>query len=147
MGGIVSLFVAVEEPRVDRLVIGGIGGAIARGRIPRAPVAAALRAEDPSNITDPAGRAFRAFAERSGNDLLALAAQAERAFDAIPALDRISVPTLLVVGDRDPLARRPEILAGAITGARLTVVPGDHLGAVGEPAFGEAILAFLEEAA
>jgi pimeloyl-ACP methyl ester carboxylesterase len=61
------------------------------------------------------------------------------------ALERITVPTLVVAGERDDLARRPEILAGAIAGARLTVVPGDHLGAVGEPALAQAITDFLEE--
>ena len=145
MGAIVSLLVAADEPRVRRLVVGGIGGAVARGGISRAPVAAALRAEDPSTITDPSGRAFRAFAERSGNDLLALAAQAERAFEAPPALDRITVPTLLVVGEDDALARHPERLSDGIAGARLTVVPGDHLSAVSQPAFLDAVVGFLEE--
>ena len=50
-----------------------------------------------------------------------------------------------MAGERDDLARRPEILAGAIAGARLAVVPGDHLGAVGEPGLAQAITDFLEE--
>ena len=145
MGAIVSLLVAADEPRVRRLVVGGIGGAVARGGISRRPVADALRAEDPSTITDPSGRAFRAFAERSGNDLLALAAQAEAAFRDTPALDRIAVPTLVVVGEDDVLGRHPEVLVDGIAGARLQTVPGDHLGAVGQPALADAILSFLEE--
>ena len=145
MGAIVSLLAAADEPRIRRLVVGGFGGRVARGGISRAAVADALRAEDPSTITDPSGRAFRAFAERSGNDLLALAAQADMAFRDPPELDRITVPTLVVAGEDDALARRPEVLAGAIAGARLTVVPGDHLGAVGRPEFADAVVAFLEE--
>jgi pimeloyl-ACP methyl ester carboxylesterase len=145
MGAIVSLVAAAAEPRVRRLVVGGIGGAVAKGGISRRPVADALRAEDPSTITDPSGRAFRAFAERSGNDLLALAAQAEAAFRDRPALDRITAPTLVLVGEDDALARKPEVLADGIADARLTVVPGDHLSAVSRPEFVDALLAFLDE--
>jgi pimeloyl-ACP methyl ester carboxylesterase len=45
--------------------------------------------------------------------------------DSRPSLSAISVPTLVLVGDRDPLTP-PELaeeLAGAIAGARLVVVP------------------------
>jgi pimeloyl-ACP methyl ester carboxylesterase len=145
MGAIVSLLVAASEPRLRRLVVGGIGGRVARGGIDRTPVADALRAEDPSTITNPDGRAFRAFAERSGNDLLALAAQAEVAFRDPQHLDRITAPTLVIAGEDDPLARRPELLVDGIADARLVRVPGDHLSAVGRPELADVILAFLEE--
>ncbi|MEV5667777.1 hypothetical protein AB0L28_03095 [Streptomyces sp. NPDC052503] len=61
---------------------------------------------------------------------------------ALP-LDRITVPTLVLAGAGDPLATRPEVLASAIAGAELTVLPGDHLTAVRDPGFAEAIASFL----
>ena len=151
MGGIVSLFVAIEDPRVTRLVVGGIGagvvelGGLDTRVVPRKAVAEALESEGDGAEISPAAARFRAFAESTGADRRALAACARAAFRERVALERITVPTLVVAGERDDLARRPEILAGAIAGARLTVVPGDHLGAVGEPALAQAITDFLEE--
>jgi pimeloyl-ACP methyl ester carboxylesterase len=62
-------------------------------------------------------------------------------------LDRITARTLVLAGDRDPLAVRPGVLADAVPGATLQVVPGDHLGAVAGPAFLAALVAFLDDAA
>ncbi len=50
-----------------------------------------------------------------------------------------------MAGRDDPLAARPEVLAGAIAGARLRVVGGDHLGALGDPAFVPSLLGFLSD--
>ena len=131
---------------MQRLVVGGIGGRVVRGGVSRAGVAAALRAEDPSAISDGGGLAFRRFAERGHNDLAALAAQAEAAHQAPIPVERIEAPTLVVAGEDDVLARHPEALSGAIPGARLVLVPGDHLGAVGRPELADAIVSFVEEA-
>jgi hypothetical protein len=49
----------------------------------------------------------------------------------------------VLAGDADPLAARPQVLADAIAGARLQLVAGDHLGAVGDPAFTAALVEFL----
>jgi pimeloyl-ACP methyl ester carboxylesterase len=151
MGGIVSLLVAIDEPRVQRLVVGGIGagvvevGGVDTREIPREAIAEALLADDPDTLPNVRARGFRAFADAMGADRLALAAQASVAHQEPMALDRISAPTLVLVGEDDDLARRPSVLAEAIPGARLALVPGDHLGACAEPAFGEHLLAFLEE--
>ena len=50
---------------------------------------------------------------------------------------------MVLVGDADPLASRPQVLADAIAGARLEVVPGDHVEAVVAPRFREALVEFL----
>ncbi len=50
---------------------------------------------------------------------------------------------MVLVGADDPLAARPEVLAAAIPGATLRMVPGDHLGAVAVPEFAPAIVDFL----
>lgn len=149
MGAIVSLIAATSESRIRRLVVGGVGAAVAelggvdRRTLDRDALAVALRAADPSTITHPGAKVFRRFAESTGADLLALAAQAERVHRSPIALGSIRVPTRLVVGDADPLATRPEVLVAAIPGAELVVVPGDHLGAVGAPEFAPAIVEFL----
>ncbi|MCP2168693.1 alpha/beta fold hydrolase [Goodfellowiella coeruleoviolacea] len=148
MGAIVSLLVAADQPWVRRLVVGGIGAAVVelggvetRGSAP-GELAAALRAADPVGLR-PVVATFRAFADQTGADRFALALQAE-AFNTDPIpLDRITAPTLLLAGDSDPLATRPEVLRDAIPDARLLVLPGDHLSVVGHPEFTRAVTDFV----
>lgn len=59
-------------------------------------------------------------------------------------LSRIVAPTLVIIGDRD-VKDRAAALAGRITNARLSVVPGDHEGASSTPEFFSAIAEFLTE--
>lgn len=149
MGAIVSLVLAGTDARVRRLVVGGIGaGVVERGGVDTralrtSALAAALEADDPATVTDPMAAAFRAFADSTGADRLALAAHA-RVVHAEPLpLGDVAAPTLVLAGDADVLAVRPQVLADALPGARLVTVPGDHLGAVRAPAFTEALVAFL----
>ncbi|WP_081788620.1 alpha/beta fold hydrolase [Candidatus Blastococcus massiliensis] len=151
MGGIVSLVLAGTDPRVRRLVVGGIGaGVVERGGVDTrtlrtSALVAALEADDPATITDPTAAVFRAFADLTGADRLALAAHA-RVVHAEPLpLGDITATTLVLAGDADPLAVRPQVLADAVPGARLVSVPGDHLGAVRTPDFVEALVGFLGE--
>lgn len=148
MGTVVALLAAADDARVSRLVVGGIGaGAVEVGGLdtramPPELVSAALTAEDAADAPERT-RGFRVLADVSGADRLALAAQIRAVHrDALP-LDRITVPTLVLAGAGDPLATRPEVLASAIAGAELTVLPGDHLTAVRDPGFAEAIASFL----
>ncbi|SDF40503.1 Pimeloyl-ACP methyl ester carboxylesterase [Blastococcus aurantiacus] len=149
MGGIVSLVLAGTDQRVRRLVVGGIGaGVVERGGLDTRAVrstalVSALETDDPASIPDPTAAAFRAFADSTGADRLALAAHV-RAINTEPLpLADIAAPTLVVAGDADPLAVRPQVLADAISGARLVTVPGDHLGAVRTPEFVAALVGFL----
>jgi pimeloyl-ACP methyl ester carboxylesterase len=149
MGAVVALIAATRESRIRRLVVGGVGAAVAElggvdtRVVPNDEIAAAFLADVPDPATRPEVAEFRAFAEAVGADRGALAAQALATHQAPIALDRITAPTLVLAGAGDVLARRPEVLAAAIPGARLRVVPGDHVGAVGDPAFARAIVAFL----
>ncbi|SDE23207.1 Lysophospholipase, alpha-beta hydrolase superfamily [Blastococcus fimeti] len=149
MGGIVSLVLAGTDPRVRRLVVGGIGaGVVERGGVDTralrtTALVAALEADDPATVTDPTAAAFRAFADLTGADRLALAAHARVVHAESLPLGDIAAPTLVIAGDADPLAARPQVLADAITGGRLVVVPGDHLGAVRTPEFTRALVGFL----
>lgn len=148
MGAIIGLQVAVTDPRLNRLVMGGIGeGVIACGGVDtrvlsRTELAAGLRAADASGFSAMV-RAFRAGIVARGGDLIALAAHADAGQPPAPDLGSIAVPSLLIAGDADPLAIRPEILAAAIPGCRLVTVPGDHVQARLDPGFTAAVLAFL----
>ena len=149
MGAIISVIAATTERRVRRMVIGGIGGRIARlgtgdrPPIDRRRIVDGMLADDPSTIADPGARAFRRFADTTGADRLALAAQMQSAHSPEIALDEITATTLLIVGDDDALASNPEELAAAITGCGLEIVSGDHLGAVAVPEFASALVDFL----
>ena len=149
MGAIVSLITAADDPRVRRMVIGGVGagvvelGGVDTRAVPPAEVIAALRAARPETIEHPGALAFRRLADAIGADREALAAQASRRHASPIALDRITAPTLLLAGADDPLAVRPQVLTDAIPGARLELLVGDHLMAVGDPRFAPLIVEHL----
>ncbi len=150
MGAIIGLQVAInEQQRLRRLVIAGIGeGAVVMGGVDsrvldRQVLAEGLRADDPSGYP-PLVRAFRGGIEAMGNDRFALAAHAESyRHGGVSGLDRIKAPTLLIAGDADPLAVRPQVLAVAIPDCQLAIVPGDHVQARLVPEFADAAMAFL----
>ena len=60
---------------------------------------------------------------------------------------QIRVPTLVIAGDADTLLGSHEELAAEIPGARCVTVSGDHLSAVVDPAFRQAIVDFLADVA
>ncbi len=149
MGAIVSLILASEDSRVRRLVVGGIGeGVLVSGGVDRRvmnqdAIISAFLTDDPSTISAPGVATFRAFAEATGSDLKALAAQASRMFDQSINLKDIVAETLVLAGDRDALAVHPERLAAAIPHGHSITVSGDHLGVPRQPEFIEAAVAFL----
>lgn len=149
MGGVAATITAAQDARVRRLVIGGIGSAIVElGGVDtrvmdRDALADVLEQDDPGAVTDPTIAAFRGFVDAVGGDRLALAAQARSVHRSPIALDRITAPTLLLVGADDHLATRPEVLAAAMGDCRVEVVPGDHMGALMDPAFVPAIISHL----
>ena len=149
MGAIVALLFAGADPRVHRLCVGGVGagviecGGVDRRAVPNESIIAALESEDPDTIEPPAARPFRALADALGADRRALAAQARAVYRGEFALDRIAAPTLILAGREDPLAIRPQLLAQAIPGARLTLLSGDHASTVATPEFRVAIVEFL----
>jgi pimeloyl-ACP methyl ester carboxylesterase len=58
-------------------------------------------------------------------------------------LPRVTMPTLVVCGDKDRDNGSPQGLAEALPNGRFEQVPGTHMSSVTEPAFGEAIVSFL----
>ncbi len=150
MGAIVALVAATQEPRIRRLVVGGVGagvvelGGVDTRALPAEDLVDALLAEDPAQIPRPAMREFRAFADMAGADRLALAAHASVVRHGPLPYQDIRARSLVLAGDADPLADRPEVLASAI-GAQLVIVPGDHLAAVAHPDFVSTASAFLAD--
>jgi pimeloyl-ACP methyl ester carboxylesterase len=146
MGAINASRLVPREPRSRSLVLGGIGGRLLSDPLDRTRIAAALEARAGAVESDATGRSFREFAERSGNDLGALAAlQKSRRYGAArrDAFAEIHVPTLVVAGADDRLAGSPADLGDAIPNAVAEVVPGDHLSAVGRRELTAAIVEFL----
>ncbi len=149
MGAVVSLLTASQDARVRRLVVGGVGGGVAtrdglhNRAAARGAIASALRAPDAASVQDPIAVRFRMLADVVGTDREALAACAEASFSSAIPFAQISAPTLVLVGDADPIATQPEVLAAAIPHAQLRVISGDHLSAVTNPAFAPAIVEFL----
>jgi pimeloyl-ACP methyl ester carboxylesterase len=149
MGAVVALIFASEEEQVRRLVVGGVGagiiecGGVDRRAVSNESVIEALSAADPAALGESGASAFRALADALGADREALVAQARSVFRGQIALDRISAPTLVLAGEADPLAVRPQLLAAAIPDARLQIVSGDHVGALADARFTRSIVDFL----
>jgi pimeloyl-ACP methyl ester carboxylesterase len=150
MGAIVSLLFASSDERVRRLVIGGVGsgviecGGVDRRAVPNDAIIEALTVADASRLDVPAAAAaFRQLADALGADREALVAQAHSIYRGEIALGRISAPTLLLAGDTDPLAIRPQVLADAIPVATLELLTGNHIEVLGNPRFRQSIVNFL----
>ncbi len=149
MGAIVALLVAAQDGRVRRLVTGGIGsgavelGGVDRRSLPPEELACALEADDPTGIVHEQAAAFRAFADMLGADRKALGAHARVVHREPIAFERIAAPVLVLAGNADPLAVRPELLVQALAGAKLQLLEGDHMSALRDPRLIPALLEFL----
>jgi pimeloyl-ACP methyl ester carboxylesterase len=148
MGGFLSTALLVNHPeRWRSVIISGMGDVLLNGSLPAQQfdtLIAAMEAPNAASIKDARGRAFRQFAEASGNDLRALAAmhKTQRTGFDPRRLAGVKIPVLVLIGDEDDPARARR-LADAIPGASFVEVPGDHLGAVATPEFTSAIVEWL----
>ncbi len=147
MGARISAFLALEEPAmVATLVFGGLGSGMVDGVGDWDPIADALLAEDPATVTNPRGRAFRAFADQTRSDRRALAACISTSRQQLTEADmhRIYQPTLVAVGTRDDIGGSPETLAAMLPNAEAFAIEGrDHMLAVGDRSFKARVLDFL----
>jgi pimeloyl-ACP methyl ester carboxylesterase len=149
MGARISSFLAVRQPhRVRALILGGLGVRLVEGVGLPKNIAEALEARSLDDVTDPQGRMFRAFAEKTKSDLRALAAcmRGSRQTLSREEVGHIAAPTLIAVGTKDEVAGAAAPLAALIPGARALDIPGrDHMLAVGDRVFKEAVVTFLGE--
>jgi pimeloyl-ACP methyl ester carboxylesterase len=149
MGARNTAFLAVGAPsRVRSAILGGLGIRLVEGVGLPETIAVALEAPSLADITDPQGRTFRAFAEQTRSDLKALAACIRGSRQTLPRdkASAITVPMLIAVGTKDPIAGSASELAALIPGARALDIPDrDHMLAVGDRVFKAGVLDFLNE--
>jgi len=150
MGGFITLRLLHDAPeRIRRAVVAGVGeNYYGRGRLETDAIASGLRARDASDVVDVVPRRFRVFAEQGKNDLEALALCMTRRRHSFTAEEfaGLSVPVLLVVGEKDDVTGPPGLLADALPHARAVVVPGrDHMSSVGDKVFKAAAVEFLSQ--
>lgn len=146
MGARISAFLALGHPhRIRSLVFGGLGIGMVDGVGDWDPIADALMAPSIDSVAHDRGRMFRAFADQTKSDRLALAACIRTSRDLITPQEiaRIDVPTLIGVGTKDDIAGSPQELAALMRDARALDIPNrDHMLAVGDRVFKKAVLDF-----
>jgi pimeloyl-ACP methyl ester carboxylesterase len=149
MGARIAAFLALEEPQlVATLIFGGLGIGMVDGVGEWDPIADALVAPDPDQITHPRGKMFRAFADQTRSDRKALAACITTSRELLSEADvaRISQPTLIGVGTKDDIAGSAEALAALMPNAAAFDIEGrDHMLSVGDRSFKQRVLEFLAE--
>lgn len=148
MGARMSAFAAITYPdRIRKLVLGGMGIHLKTGIGGSQPIAEALRATDRKNITDRHARRFRLLAEKSGNDLTALAYCILSSRQAITAEDlaAITAKTLILVGEADDTGGNPQDLAPFIANSQaVSVADCNHFNALMHDGFRETAMRFLQ---
>jgi pimeloyl-ACP methyl ester carboxylesterase len=147
MGARVSAFAGLHHPeRFPVLVFGGLGIGLVEGVGDWDPIADALLAPSLGDVTHERGRMFRAFADRTGSDRLALAACIATSRRELTGSEVGSLrqPTLIGVGTRDDIAGSAEALAALMPNAEVFAIANrDHMLAVGDRTFKAEAVDFL----
>jgi pimeloyl-ACP methyl ester carboxylesterase len=148
MGARITAFLALGRPDLLRsATLGGLGHRLIEGVGLPVGIADALEAPTLADVTDPMGRTFRAFAEQTKSDLKALAACIRGTRQTLKPAGAAMVhcPVLVCVGTKDPIAGDPHTLAKLFPQGEAFDIPDrDHNLAVGDKAYKQAVLAFLE---
>lgn len=149
MGARVTAFLSLDHPeRVRSAILGGLGWHLVDGVGLPDTVAEAMEAPSLADVTDPQGRTFRAFADRTKSDLKALAAciRGSRQTLTQTEVGRLEPPVLIAIGTKDEVSGPGRELAALIPGARMVDIPDrDHMLAVGDRSYKAAVLEFLKE--
>jgi pimeloyl-ACP methyl ester carboxylesterase len=147
LGGQLLLRVAAAHPdRFRRIVVGGVGDSIFATGDPE-PVARAIEAGQPGEADHQSAGAMARFAQAPGNDAAALAACLRRPHRPVTPeeLAGVTVPVLVVLGDRD-FAGPADRLMAALPEARLVTLTGaDHFGTPKDFRFIDAAVDFLRD--
>lgn len=147
MGARIAAFLALGDPeRVRSAILGGLGIRLVESAGLPENIAEALEAPSAADVRDPKARVFRDFAEETGSDRAALAACIRGSRQTLTRAEagRIGVPVLVAVGTKDDVAGSPHELAALIPDAQAVDIPRrDHMRAVGDRVFKQAVLAFL----
>jgi len=147
LGARMTAWLGLKAPeRLRSAILGGIGIAMIEGGGPGENVAQALEAPSLDDVTDPAGRTFRAFADQTRSDRVALAAclRGSRGLMTKDDAAHIAVPVLIAVGTTDEVAGSAHELGEIIPESEVLDIPGrDHMRAVGDKAYKTGVLEFL----
>ncbi len=147
MGARIAAFLTIAHPsRVGAAVFAGLASRMITGVGGGPEIAKALEASSLLDVTDVEARVFRVFAEQTRGDLKALAAciKSSRVKITGEMLATIKNPVLVVVGENDDVAGEIGPLLAAIPGATgLTLPRRNHMNAVGDRQYKEAVLTFL----
>ncbi|HWU60490.1 MAG TPA: alpha/beta hydrolase [Ensifer sp.] len=149
MGARITCFAALAFPhRIRTVILGGLGIGMVTGVGDWDPIADALLAPSLDDVTHERGRMFRAFADQTRSDRLALAACIRTSRDLLSAeqMAKIDMPALIAVGTKDDIAGSAEELAMLMPHAEALDIPNrDHMLAVGDRVFKKAALEFLHK--
>ena len=147
LGARITAWLGLKQPaRLRSAILGGIGIAMIDGGGPGENVAKALEAPALEDVTDPVGRTFRAFADQTRSDRLALAAclRGSRGLMTREEAAAIAVPALIAVGTADEVAGSAAALGKIIPGSEVLAIPNrDHMRAVGDKAYKAGVADFL----
>jgi pimeloyl-ACP methyl ester carboxylesterase len=149
MGARITAFLTHRHPeRVRSATLGGLGMHLIDGVGLPESIADALEAPSLADVSDPQGRTFRAFADQTKSDRRALAACIRGSRQVMSREDAAALkpPVMIAIGSKDEIAGSPDQLAAIIPGARPVTIPNrDHMLAVGDKVYKEAVLNFLQE--
>jgi pimeloyl-ACP methyl ester carboxylesterase len=150
MGARIACSLAISHgERLGKAVFSGNGWGIVEGTGDWTPVRDALLAPSLADVTDPRGRAFRAFADQTRSDRVALAAcvTSVRQVFSVDELSRIRNEVLVAIGTNDDIAGSGERLAAALPRGSFLPIPGrDHMKAVGDRTHIAGVIEFLRRA-
>jgi pimeloyl-ACP methyl ester carboxylesterase len=147
LGSRITAVLARSQPqRLRSAILGGIGIGLIEGGGPGENVVEALEAPSLDEVTDPVGRAFRAFADQTRSDRRALAAclRGSRRLMTEQEAASITVPVLIAVGTSDEIAGSADTLGKIIPGSQVLNIPNrDHMRAVGDKVYKAGVIEFL----
>jgi pimeloyl-ACP methyl ester carboxylesterase len=147
MGARIAAFLALAHPqRARSVVLGGLGSRLVNGVGLPETIAEALEAPSLADVHDLQGRSFRAFAEQTRSDRKALAACIRGSRQTLSRSDceKLTMPVLVAVGTADTVAGSAQELAAMLPQGTALDIPGrDHMLAVGDRVFKQAVVDFL----
>lgn len=144
LGARISTLLVADGLRPRRLVLAGMGLELLTGWLPRRDHYLRLLARfDEAKLGDSDYLAIQ-FIRQAGVDPEAMALLLGSMVD-VPAeiLDAVTMPTLVVAGEKDDHVGSIDELAARLPDARPQSVPGNHMYAVTKPELGAAIVAHL----
>ena len=143
---ITTTLAAESDISLGKLILAGNGLNMVRGGFDTNIVRDALLADSLEDAAQGTGRDFRVFAEKTGNDLKALAACIRGQVIPQSVFEGLENETLVIVGDEDDIAIDGDKLADLIPNGRFEPIPGrNHMNAVGDKVYKQKVLEFLAE--